>query len=302
VCSCSTPGECETTEHNVLEIFSGIPTEAECSQACEDFIGCTNYTYLGEKNPLRFVCFLLSSCDNDGDQPCYSDNNDSNNNDNDKSWTKIADTRSTRIFHSSAQHEDRILLIGGWVSSSTEWISTNGGESQIGPWTVRHGLAHCTIQVFSDLIVVTGGGDTYDYVTEYQLTGDATETEMTSLINGRFGHACGAYREAGGQQVLLVTGGAVDSFNYLSSTEVAVYSAAPRLSGGRWRAESFHHQGTVYEPPWSETSSMYLEARTEATSSPRCSRGTQLGKPGKRLATWLWRGTTTPLWLYLRRF
>ena len=64
-----------------MQIFSGIPTEAECSQACEDFIGCTNYTYLGEKNPLRsveqydwkdytrdeinfrFVCFLLSSCD-----------------------------------------------------------------------------------------------------------------------------------------------------------------------------------------------------------------------------------------------
>merc|ERR1719462_80434 len=106
-------------------------------------------------------------------------------NENDKSWTKIADTRSRRRVHSSAQHEDRILLIGGLDSNSTEWISTNGGESQIGPWIVRHGEKHCTIQVSSDLIAVTGGAGTYDYVTEYQLTGDATEAVMTSLINGR---------------------------------------------------------------------------------------------------------------------
>ena len=75
------------------------------------------------------------------------------------------------------------------------------GEPQAGPWIVRHGHYHCTIQVSSDLIVVTGGTGTLDYVTEYQLTGDATETEMTSLINGRHSHACGVYREAGGQQV-----------------------------------------------------------------------------------------------------
>ena len=133
---------------------------------------------------------------------CYWDSCEKYNG-NDNSWTKIADTRSTRYWHSSAQHEDRILLIGGRVSSSTEWISTNGGEAQIGPWVVRHGESHCTIQVSSDLIVVTGGYRTFDYVTEYQLTGDATETVMTSLINGREAHACGVYREAGGQQVRI---------------------------------------------------------------------------------------------------
>ena len=124
--------------------------------------------------------------------------------DSDDSWTKIADTRSWRQYHSSAQHEDRILLIGGFDSrGSTEWIPTDGGDSQIGPWVVRHGAWHCTIQVSSDLIVVTGGYKTNDYVTEYQLTGDATETVMTSLINGRSSHACGVYREAGGQQVRI---------------------------------------------------------------------------------------------------
>ena len=123
--------------------------------------------------------------------------------DNTNSWTKIADTRSRRYYHSSAQHEDRILLIGGWNSSSTEWIPTDGGDSEIGPWIVRHGHLHCTIQVSSDLIVVTGGSGTYDYVTEYQLTGDASETRMTSLITGRDRHACGVYREAGGEQVRI---------------------------------------------------------------------------------------------------
>ena len=132
---------------------------------------------------------------------CYKDSCEKYNH-NDDSWTKIADTRSRRRFHSSAQHEDRILLIGGEHSrGSTEWISTDGGESQIGPFVVRHGADHCTIQVSSDLIVVTGGAFTDDYVTEYQLTSDATETVMTSLINGRRDHACGVYREAGGQQV-----------------------------------------------------------------------------------------------------
>merc|ERR1711936_1397307 len=46
------------------------------------------------------------------------------------------------------------------------------------------------------------------------------------------GHACGVYQDAGGQQVLLVTGG-VDRFNNgHSSTEVAVYSSG---SGLAWR-------------------------------------------------------------------
>ena len=118
-------------------------------------------------------------------------------------WTKIADTRLRRARHSSAQHEDRILLIGGQYSSSTEWIAADGGDSQYGPWFVRHGYYHCTIQVSSDFIVVTGGAFTEDYVTEYQMTGDATETVMTSLITGRSSHACGVYQEAGGQQVRI---------------------------------------------------------------------------------------------------
>merc|ERR1719234_1372823 len=63
VCSCSIQGECETTEDNVPEILSSIKNEDDCRLACEDFNLCTNYTFLGPENPLRFVCFLLSSCE-----------------------------------------------------------------------------------------------------------------------------------------------------------------------------------------------------------------------------------------------
>ena len=110
---------------------------------------------------------------------------------------------SRRTQHSSAQRDDRILLIGGHDSNSTEWIPTDGGSPTPGPFDIRHGGEHCTIQVSSDLIVVTGGQDSLSYVTEYQLTGDATGTAMTPLIYARSGHACGVYQEAGGQQVRI---------------------------------------------------------------------------------------------------
>ena len=124
VCSCSVPGECETTEDNVLEVWnltinvmlffvngdhmsewqppemaiqtyqsgddlllvswynledakllfqilSSIINEDDCRLACEDFNLCTNYTFLGPENPLRWantksshlkVCTLHAHC------------------------------------------------------------------------------------------------------------------------------------------------------------------------------------------------------------------------------------------------
>ena len=117
-------------------------------------------------------------------------------------WTHLVDTNSTRVYHSSAvKDDDRILLIGGRDSSSTEWISVDGSPSQPGPFDVRHGYGHCTIQVSSDLIVVTGGDYTWDLVTSYQLTGNGDETPLTPMNQGRYSHACGVYQDAGGQQV-----------------------------------------------------------------------------------------------------
>ena len=66
---------------------------------------------------------------------------------------------------------------------------------------MRHGYRHCTIQLSVDLIVVTGGYETFDFVTEYQLTGDGKETPLTPMQQGRLGHACGVYQDVAGQKV-----------------------------------------------------------------------------------------------------
>ena len=116
-------------------------------------------------------------------------------------WDHLTETRSSRARHSSAVKEDRILLIGGTNSRSTEWISADGSPSQAGPFQVRHGYDHCTIQPSADLILVTGGAGTASYVTEYQLTGEGKENPLTPMSQARKGHACGVYQGAAGQQV-----------------------------------------------------------------------------------------------------
>ena len=57
---------------------------------------------------------------------CYEDSCDLYNN---KQWKQLTETRSSRINHSSAVKENRILLIGGYFSRSTEWISADGSPS-----------------------------------------------------------------------------------------------------------------------------------------------------------------------------
>ena len=56
------------------------------------------------------------------------------------------------------------------------------------------------MQLSDDVIVVTGGENTKDYVTQYHLTND-TETPLTSMGQPRFQHACGVYQDTDGQQV-----------------------------------------------------------------------------------------------------
>ena len=118
----------------------------------------------------------------------------------DVSWQHLQNTMHTRRYHSSATREDAVLLIGGFDSKTTEWIPVNGSAAQPGPFTVRHGDGHCTMQISDDIIVVTGGYATYVYVTEYHLT-DGTETNLTSLSKPRHDHACAVYQNADGQQV-----------------------------------------------------------------------------------------------------
>ena len=116
------------------------------------------------------------------------------------SWQHLQNTTVWRYHHSSATTKDAVLLIGGLYTTTTEWIPIDGTPAQPGPFTVRHGAAHCTIQTSDDVIVVTGGDGTGDFVTQYHLT-DGTETPLTSLGQPRHGHACGVYQDTNGQQV-----------------------------------------------------------------------------------------------------
>ena len=179
--------EARSTFVLINTLFASLPTDPEASCTLEDY---PRWMYQGPT--ANFVAGHLVACQRSA---CYFFEG--------MTWTKLVDTRSPRMLHSSAESEDRILLIGGSASNSTEWIPVDGSPSQPGPFEVRHGHAHCTEQVSSDLMVVIGGIDTWDYVTEYQLTGEATETALSSLIIGREEHACGVYQEGGGQQVRL---------------------------------------------------------------------------------------------------
>ena len=116
------------------------------------------------------------------------------------SWEHLQNTTVMRGYHSSATREGAVLLIGGSGTSTTEWIPVNGSAAQQGPFTVRHGLFHCTIKISDDVTVVTGGVNAIDWVTEYHLV-DGKETPLTSMGQPRFHHACGVYRDADNQQV-----------------------------------------------------------------------------------------------------
>ena len=86
-------------------------------------------------------------------------------------------------------------------TNTTEWIPVDGSPARPGPFIVRHGQDHCTMQISDNIIVVTGGDNTESLVTEYHLDG-GTETHLTPMGQPRRNHACGVYRDAGGQQVI----------------------------------------------------------------------------------------------------
>ena len=121
-------------------------------------------------------------------------------------WKHLQNTMVSRASHSSATTQDAVLLIGGYditsyeTTNTTEWIPVDGSAAQPGPFTVRHGDRHCTIQISDEVIVVIGGYHTEDYATEYHLV-DGTETPLTSLVQQRSSAACGVYQDAHGQQV-----------------------------------------------------------------------------------------------------
>ena len=105
-----------------------------------------------------------------------------------------------REAHSSAVTPMDILLIGGRESqSTTEYLSMDEGHKQ--SEGIHHVPErkewHCTIQLNPTAIIITGGDDSYDRVTEYSgLGGHVTSYEHTRLAHRRKFHACGMYELA----------------------------------------------------------------------------------------------------------
>jgi len=62
-CLCSVSGECEAVENNIIDVFTNIATETECSALCGNTSDCAAYTYFGDGNALRHMCLLFNSCD-----------------------------------------------------------------------------------------------------------------------------------------------------------------------------------------------------------------------------------------------
>ena len=139
---------------------------------------------------VNFVSGDLVACYN---YDCEDRNRDGN-------WLYLQSTTVPRTYHSSAATQNAVLLIGGDNTDTTEWIPLDGSPSQPGPFTVRHGRAHCTIQISADAIVVTGGSGSDSLVTQYQLV-DGNETPLTPMVQARRSHACVVYQDISGQQV-----------------------------------------------------------------------------------------------------
>jgi len=167
----------------------------------------------------------------------------------DGSWRHLQDTMVTRRQHSSASTADAVLLIGGKDSDSTEWIPVDGSDAQPGPFTVMNGYRACIIQINHDVIVVTGGEYTADFVTKYRLD-NGKETPLPPLVQPRTDHACAVYDDKGGDKVLLVTGG---WYVYqLGGTEVATYSGGSitewkEVAGGRLPQQRFKLRAAIVD-------------------------------------------------------
>ena len=113
-------------------------------------------------------------------------------------WEHLVDLDPGRDGSSSVQHNDRILLVAGYGRRDSVWVPLDGSLTEPGP-IIRHGEWHCTIQVSNDIFIVTGGRQTDERVTEYNLSA-GTEIQLNN-IEKRSDHACGAYQDANGQQV-----------------------------------------------------------------------------------------------------
>merc|ERR1719507_2994430 len=100
---------------------------------------------------------------------------------------------------SAVLSDDLLLLLGGQESSdTTELVDIAKGETTAS-FTLRPGRQfHCSIQLTSDTVVLTGGLSTETLVTEISNLGEAETLvkELPALQEGRRAYACGSYTVA----------------------------------------------------------------------------------------------------------
>ena len=140
----------------------------------------------------------------------------------DDGWVEVVRLVEQRLGHTSAIiSDDLLLLVGGQESSNTtELVDIGRGESKAS-FTLQPGRQyHCSIQLTSDTVVLTGGSGTETLVTEFSNLGESEPLmkELAGLQDGRRAHACGSYA-VGDSTFMLVTGG-TNSLQHLASTEV----------------------------------------------------------------------------------
>jgi len=161
------------------------------------------------------------------------------------SWVFLSANLFARSGHTSSVIDQGLLLVGGWFNPynlaayHAEVMPAEGGVSNYAfpiPFPGRRD--HCSIKVSGSTIVMTGGLDTEALVTEVSGIGGALSfRNLSSLVTGRWDHACAAYT-VGDTTMLIVAGGGKDQ--PLASTEVLQYP-----SDQNWRSV-----GELPSPRW----------------------------------------------------
>ena len=123
-------------------------------------------------------------------------------------WSNISSPLQLRerSFFTSAVIGNYILLEGGWssctetIDNSTTYVHANGNDTFEGPPMTRTRQLHCSIQVDSSTIVLTGGvgmassGHAMSSVVQYSQLAvgkSPTSRELPDLNRARAAHACG---------------------------------------------------------------------------------------------------------------
>ena len=110
------------------------------------------------------------------------------------SWPTLVSTIESRSFHSSVVHGDRLVLLGDIYTRSTEVIPPTGEAAMPGLYDISNSYKHCSIDIDHESVVVVGGVDTPDLVTEYNKLSGHPRT-LPSLQEPRRGHACTWYTQ-----------------------------------------------------------------------------------------------------------